>query len=114
MSRKCLLLLAAACLALAGCNQDPTVRVRNERTGAANIQLQTVPAGASATLTFSGVEGGSVTAYQDLAAGRYLVHAALQGDTSPADVQFDALETQKYTIVVYGETAEPVLRVDTD
>ncbi|MBI5837426.1 MAG: hypothetical protein HZB25_09285 [Candidatus Eisenbacteria bacterium] len=104
----------AACAALTlvlGCSSGPQIRVRNERPTKANVQVQ--PQSGS-TLNINEVQPGSTTAYVDLEAGTtYRVKAALQGETSPADVQFRAQDGLSYTAVVYGGST-PALRVDSE
>jgi len=111
MSRKRWMVLFTLLLlvGLSGCaNDPPSMRIFNERSSKANLQIKP---DAGNTFNINDVPGGAGTAYQDISEGGYLVTATIQNETVSPEVRFVASENNNYTVVVMNSTP-PALRVD--
>jgi hypothetical protein len=103
--------IAALAALLAGCSSDPpSGRVRNERPTKANVQFKQASGN---SININDVEGGQVTNFQDLIAGRIDVTAVIQDQAVSPAVSFLAEEDHNYTVVVVNSTP-PTLRVDAE
>jgi len=95
---------------LPGCSTEPpSLRVFNERSSKANLQIKP---DAGNTFNINDLAGGTGTAYQDISTGGYVVTATIQDETVSPEVRFVASEDNNYTVVVVNSTP-PTLRVDT-
>ena len=98
-------------LGIVGCSSDPpSVRVMNERTTKANVQLKV---GTDNTININDVEGGHASAYRDVAEGTFVATATIQNESVSPTTSFNAEKDMNYTVVVVNSTP-PTLRVDSE
>jgi hypothetical protein len=109
MPRPALLTVALLC-GIAACSgpSNPSVRVQNLRATKANVQLKDAAAN---TTNINDVEGGTTSAYIEVAPGAYTVTAVIQNEATSPTVAFSAARDQKYTVVILTGTT-PALRID--
>ena len=101
--------ILAACMVFSGCTKDsPSIRIFNERTEKANVQLKTP---SSNTININDVAGGTGTVFQDLQTGAWTATATIQSESVAPSVSF-TVEEEKYYIVVVTNATPPTLRVD--
>lgn len=92
-----------------GCSTEPpSVRVFNERSSKANLQIKP---NSGNTFNINDVAGGTATGFQDISTGQYVVTASIQDESASPTVGFNASDDNNYTIVVVSGNP-PTLRVD--
>jgi len=109
--KKLLLLFTVLSLfiVLTGCKDEPpSIRIKNERQNKANVQIQQTN---SNTININDVEGGRISAYQDVAEGGKTATAVIQSESVSPSINFSTSNDNNYTIVILNE-ATPKLRVD--
>ena len=95
-------------LAILACSEEPpSIRVSNERTTKANVQIKTV----NNTINHNDVAGGTATNYQDVTEGKIDVTAEIQNETVSPITTFNASNDNNYTIVIVNSNP-PVLKVN--
>ena len=98
-------------LGIMGCSSDPpSVRIMNERTTKANVQLKV---GTDNTININDVEGGKASAYQDVSEGTFVATATIQSESVSPTTSFNTEKDMNYTVVVVNSTP-PTLRVDSE
>ncbi|HSQ74511.1 MAG TPA: hypothetical protein VLT13_03070 [Bacteroidota bacterium] len=98
-------------LGIVGCSSDPpSVRIMNERTTKANVQLKV---GTDNTININDVEGGKASAYRDVSEGTFVATATIQNESVSPTTTFNTEEDMNYTVVVVNSTP-PTLRVDSE
>lgn len=101
--------LLATLILFAGCSKDaPSIRVFNERTTKANVQLKTP---SSNTININDVAGGTGSVFQDVQAGEWTATAGIQNESVSPSITF-SVEEDKYYIVVVTNATPPTLRVE--
>jgi hypothetical protein len=96
-------------LSLFGCaEEDPQVRIRNERIDKANVQLQTTGGN---TVNINDVGSGAVSGYLTVASGNAVATAVIQNVSVSPTVSFMCNMDEKYTVVILNDSI-PSLRVD--
>ena len=111
--KKLLLLVSLLVFVLinVACSEEPpSVRVKNERTNKANVQLKQADGN---TININDVAGGSVTGYRDLVEGQTEATAVIQNETVSPSIPFSAAKDRNYTVVVTNSNP-PTLRVDSE
>jgi starvation-inducible outer membrane lipoprotein len=94
---------------LTGCKDEPpSIRIKNERQTKANVQIQQSN---SNTININDVQGGRISAYQDVAEGGKTATAVIQSESVSPSINFSTSNNNNYTIVILNE-ATPKLRVD--
>ena len=95
-------------LSIAACSEEPpSIRVSNERTNKANVQIKTV----NNTINHNDVAGGTATNYQDVAEGKIDVTAEIQNESVSPTTTFNASNDNNYTIVILNSNP-PLLKVN--
>ena len=93
---------------LIGCSDEPpSVRVSNERSNKANVQIKTV----SNTINQNDVNGGAITNYQDVPEGKIDVTAVIQNESVSATTAFNASNDNNYTVIILNGNP-PTLKVN--
>lgn len=100
-----IIILVLAFIACA--DEPPGMRVKNERTSKANVQIKTV----NNTINHNDVQPGTTTNYQEVAEGAIEVTAEIQNETDSPLKNFTAQNNNNYTIVIVNSTP-PTIRVD--
>ena len=102
------IIVFAFSIAVIGCSTDPpSVRVHNERTDKANVQIKTI----TTTINQNDVNAGSTTNYQEVTEGSIEATASIQSESVSPTTTFNATNDNNYTIVVVNSNP-PTLRVD--
>ncbi len=104
------LLLLFVLTTVACSSEPPSVRVKNERTTKANVQIKMSNAN---TININDVQGGTATPYQEIAEGVSVATAVIQNETVSPTTQFTAAKDRNYTIVIL-QGQIPSLRVDSE
>jgi len=109
MKKTLLYIIALAfSIAVIGCSTEPpSVRVHNERTDKANVQIKTT----TTTINQNDVNAGSTTNFQEVAEGNIEATASIQSESVSPTTTFNATNDNNYTIVVVNSNP-PTLRVD--
>ena len=112
MKTKLLYVLIAGivALALAACSadEDPAMRVRNDRGTKANLQIKT---SGGSTININDVEPNQTTGYQNVSEGLIEATASIQNEPVSPATNFHASKNNKYTVVVAAGDP-PTLRVE--
>ena len=102
------IILVFVALSVIACSEEPpSIRVMNERSTKANVQIKTV----ANTINHNDVVEGKVTNYQDVTEGRIDVTAEIQNEAVSPTATFNALNDNNYTIVILNSTP-PTLKVN--
>lgn len=102
------LLIIIIAIILNGCSEEPpSIRVSNERTNKANVQIKTV----TNTINQNDISGGAVTNYQDVPEGKIDVTAVIQNETVSPAASFNASNDNNYTIIILNDNP-PSLKVN--
>ncbi|MBI5020773.1 MAG: hypothetical protein HZB59_05000 [Ignavibacteriales bacterium] len=81
-----------------GCSDEPpSVRVYNQHTEKANVQIKTANGN---TINHNDVSPGTTTGYRDVAEGNCVATAVIQKDSAAPSVTFKAVNDYNYTVVV--------------
>jgi len=103
-----LIVMIVVTLSIAACSEEPpSIRVSNERTNKANVQIKTV----NNTINHNDVAGGTATNYQDVAEGKIDVTAEIQNESVSPTTTFNASNDNNYTIVILNSNP-PLLKVN--
>lgn len=95
-------------IAIIACADElPGMRVKNERSTKANVQIKTV----NNTINQNDVQPGTVTNYQEVSEGAIEVTAEIQNETVSPTKNFTSQENNNYTIVIVNSTP-PTIRID--
>jgi hypothetical protein len=92
---------------IACADQLPGMRVMNERTTKANVQIKTV----NNTINHNDVLPGTSTNYQEVSEGAIEVTAEIQNETVSPTKNFTSMNNNNYTIVIVNSTP-PAIRID--
>lgn len=92
---------------IACADQPPGMRVMNERTTKANVQIKTV----NNTINHNDVLPGTSTNYQEVSEGAIEVTAEIQNETVSPTKNFTSMNNNNYTIVIVNSTP-PAIRID--
>lgn len=103
----CASLLVVTLLACSA-DEEPAVRMRNDRSTKANVQLKT---SGGSTININDVAPGQTTDYQNIADGRVDATASIQNESVSPTASFNASKNNKYTVVVVSGNP-PTLRVE--
>jgi dihydropteroate synthase len=96
-------------IAIIGCSTEPpSVRVSNERSDKANVQIKTI----NNTINQNDITAGSTTNYQEVAEGSIEATASIQNESDSPTTTFNATTDNNYTIVIVNSNP-PTIRVDT-
>lgn len=108
MKKVNIFLIAAAIFAI-GCSDDPpSVRVNNQRSSKANVQIKLADAN---TININDVEAGATSSYKDIVDGATQATATIQNEKESPTTSFSAVKNRNYTVVVQN-TTPPTLKVD--
>ncbi len=110
MKKLFVLLLALIFAAVACSSEPPSVRVLNQRSTKANVQVKQSDAN---TININDVTGGATTSYQEIAEGTTTTTAVIQNESVSPTTSFTAQKDKNHTIVILNSNP-PSLRVDTD
>lgn len=105
-----LLLLVFIIMNVACSEEPPSVRVKNERTNKANVQIKQSDGN---TININDVSGGSTTGYRDIVEGASVATAVIQNETVSPSISFSTAKDRNYTVVITNANP-PVLRVDSE
>ena len=95
-------------IGLIGCSKEPpSVRVYNQRSTKANVQIKT----SSNTINQNDVAPGTATNYQNISEGQCEATASIQNESVSPTTTFNAANDNNYTIVIVNGNP-PTLRVD--
>lgn len=103
-------LLVLVLTTLACSSKPPSIRVSNQRSTKANVQVKLENQN---TININDVAGGTTTSYQEISEGAVLVTAIIQNESVSPVISFNADRDKNHTIVVLTSTP-PTLRIDTD
>lgn len=104
-----ILFFAVSALMVAGCSEEPpSVRVHNQHTEKANVQIKTSNGN---TINHNDIEPGAYTDSKDISEGDCLASAVIQKDSSAPAISFRATNDHSYTVVVVKGTPS-YLRID--
>ncbi len=94
---------------LFGCDPEkpPKFRVKNDRGADASLQVKT---SGGNTININNVKPGTLSAYQDVAAGKTDITVDIQGETGSFTGSFVAATNSSYTVVV-ANTTPPTVNV---
>ena len=93
------------------CSSDlPSIRVVNQRTAKANVQVKLENTN---TININDVAGGATSTYQEIPEGAVLVTAVIQSESVSPIISFNAGRDKNHSVVILG-TTPPTLRIDTD
>lgn len=93
------------------CSEEPpSVRIKNERTTKANVQIKQADGN---TININDVAGGTVSGYRDLVEGSTEATAVIQDEQISPSIPFVAANDRSYTVVVTNSNP-PTLRVDAE
>jgi hypothetical protein len=100
-----IIILVLAFIACA--DEPPGMRVKNERTTKANVQIKTV----NNTINHNDVQPGTSTNYQEVSEGAIEVTAEIQNENVTPTKNFTSQNNNNYTIVIVNSTP-PTIRID--
>ena len=92
---------------IACADEPPGMRVMNERTAKANVQIKTV----NNTINHNDVLPGTATGYQEVSEVAIEVTAEIQNETVSPTKNFTSQNNNNYTIVIVNSTP-PTIRID--
>ncbi len=108
MKKLYLILMASAIFAI-GCSDDPpSVRVNNQKSSKANVQIKLADAN---TININDVEAGASSSYRDIAEGATQATATIQNEKESPSISFSASKNMNYTVVIQN-TTPATLKVD--
>ncbi len=103
--------LCAVLLLAQGCSEEaPSLRIRNDYSKKANVQLK--PA-AGNTININDVAPNTSTAYQDVSETTFTATASVQGENTAPTVTFGTKNDYRYTVVLTN-TNPPELKVESE
>lgn len=109
--KKLLTLLLVIVLTTVACStKPPSIRVANQRSTKANVQVKFENAN---TININDVAGGATTSYQEISEGTVAITAVIQNEAVSPLISFTAQKDKNHTIVILNSTP-PALRIDTD
>ncbi len=108
MKKIAALLLGVILVTTACSSEPPSVRVQNQRTNKANVQIKMANAN---TININDVGAGATSSYQEISTGTTMATAVIQNEKDSPSIQFTASEDKNYTVVIQSGTA-PTLKVD--
>lgn len=91
-------------------SKPPSVRVVNQRSTKANVQVKLEN---SNTININEVAGGATSSYQEISEGAVLVTAVIQNENVSPTISFNANRDKNHSIVILSSNP-PALRIDTD
>jgi len=103
-------LLSLIMLSIACSGEPPSVRVKNERSNKANVQIKQADGN---TININDVAGGSVSGYKDLVEGATQATAVIQSEQVSPSSPFTVVKDKNYTVVVTNSNP-PTLRIDSE
>ncbi len=93
------------------CSDEPaSVRVKNERTNKANVQIKQADGN---TININDVSGGATSAYRDVVEGATIATAVIQNEQTSPSASFTTTTNRNYTIVITA-TNPATLRIDSE
>lgn len=100
-----------AVVTLIGCGdpEPPSMRVYNERTTKANVQIKT----AAETININDVNPGAVTDYRNIVEGDVEITATIQSESVSPTASFRASNDNNFTIVV-ANTTPPTIKINVE
>jgi hypothetical protein len=91
------------------CSEEPaSIRVKNERTNKANVQIKQADGN---TININDVSGGATSPYRDVVEGATIANAVIQNEQNSPSASFTTTTNRNYTIVITS-TNPPTLRID--
>lgn len=103
-----ILLILLPVLSLVACSDDPpSVRVFNERSTKANVQIKTT----TNTININDVAPGATTNYQDVSEGKLEITATIQNETISPTNTTNVSNNNNYTIVI-SNTNPPSIKIN--
>ncbi|MBA4407441.1 hypothetical protein C0389_09215 [bacterium] len=109
--KKLFAFLLVLIIATVACSsKPPSVRVVNQRSTKANVQVKLEN---SNTININDVAGGATSSYQEISEGSVLVNAVIQNENVSPTISFTAGKDKNHSIVILNSTP-PSLRIDTD
>ncbi|HOI30475.1 MAG TPA: hypothetical protein PLZ15_12030 [Melioribacteraceae bacterium] len=103
-----LLLLGFIMMNVACSEEPPSIRVKNERSNKANVQIKQSDGN---TININDVNWGTTTGYRDVLEGVALATAVIQNETVSPTKSFTITSGTNYTIVITNSNI-PELRID--
>ncbi len=111
MKKNLLILLSVFVLLTIACSEEPpSVRVKNERTVKANVQIKQADGN---TININDVESGITTGFRDIVEGSTKATAVIQDESVSPEVSFNTTKDINYTVVIENSNP-PKLRVDSE
>lgn len=104
------LLLILVLTTVACSSKPPSIRVTNQRSTKANVQVKFEN---SNTININDVTGGATTSYQETSEGAVAITAVIQNESVSPVISFTAQKDKNHTVVILNSTP-PALRIDTD
>lgn len=103
-----ILLVGLVLINIACSDEPPSIRVKNERTNKANVQVKQTNGN---TINFNDVSGGTTTAYREIVEGATIATAVIQNEQESPSASFTTYLNKNYTIVITS-TNPATLRID--
>lgn len=110
MKKLFVILLALIISTVACSSKPPSVRVVNQRSTKANVQVKLENTN---TININDVAGGTSTSYQEISEGSVLVTAVIQNESVSPTISFNASKDKNHSIVILNVNP-PALKIDTD
>ncbi len=109
--KKIFALLIVVVLTTVACSsKPPSVRVVNQRTSKANVQVKLENTN---TININDVASGATTSYQDITEGAVLATAVIQNESVSPTLAFNTSRYKNYSIVITSATP-PSIRIDSE
>lgn len=106
-----LIILIAFALINVACSDEPaSIRVKNERTNKANVQIKQADGN---TININDVPGGATSPFRDVVEGATIATAVIQNEQTSPSASFTTTTNRNYTIVITS-TNPATLRIDSE
>lgn len=105
-----LLLLIFVLMNVACSDEPPSIRVKNERSSKANVQIKQADGN---TININDVSPNNFSQYRDIIEGVAIATAVIQNEQVSPTSSFTTSANRKYTVVI-TTTTPPTLRIDSE
>jgi len=103
-----ILLVAFVFMNVACSDEPPSIRVKNERTNKANVQIKQTNGN---TININDVAGGATTPYREIVEGATIATAVIQNEQDAPSASFTTYLNKNYTVVITSSNPA-TLRID--
>lgn len=103
-----LLLLGFISINVACSDEPASIRVKNERTNKANVQIKQANGN---TININDVSGGTTSSFREVVEGATIATAVIQNEQESPSASFTTTTNRNYTIVITS-TNPATLRID--